>query len=195
MKIHQVINSLFASNSWILDFEKNCWLVDCGDVRPIVEIIGKMPLVGVLLTHAHYDHIYGLNELLDLYQGIPVYTNEVGREMLLNEKMNLSRYHETPFVFEYPQNIRIINDGDEIVLNGECKLKVAATPGHNDSCLTFVSDKDIFTGDSYIPGIKVVTNLPSGRKQIAKQSVERILKLAIGKTIYPGHGDITSSLE
>lgn len=189
MAIHRIVNSLFTSNTWVVDCGTLVWLVDCGDVGPILRVIGDKPVIAVLLTHAHFDHIYGLNELLELYPGILVYTNEVGREMLLNEKLNLSRYHETPYVFEYPKSIHIINDGDEIVLNKECKLKVVATPGHNDSCLTFVSDKEIFTGDSYIPGEKVVTLLPGGFKAKAQESLSHIMSLAIGRTIYPGHGE------
>jgi glyoxylase-like metal-dependent hydrolase (beta-lactamase superfamily II) len=50
-----------------------------------------------------------------------------------------------------------------------------------------VTDESVFTGDAYIPGIAVVTNLPKGNKEQAKQSVQKILDLASYKTIYPGH--------
>ena len=45
----------------------------------------------------------------------------------------------------------------------------------------------LFTGDSYISGIKVVTNLPGGNKELAAQSLEKILELAKGKILCPGH--------
>jgi glyoxylase-like metal-dependent hydrolase (beta-lactamase superfamily II) len=50
-----------------------------------------------------------------------------------------------------------------------------------------VIDDAIFTGDAYIPGISVVTNLPKANKELAQQSLHKILALAVGKTIYPGH--------
>lgn len=185
----QIINTLFTSNTWVITFDEACWIVDCGDVEPIVQLIGEKPLAGVLLTHAHFDHIYGLNELLDRFPDTPVYTNESGREALLDDRKNMSRYHETPFVLKHPECIKIIQDGDLVELCDNVTTKVIATPGHNDSCLTFVMDDAIFTGDAYIPGIKVVTKLPGGNKNIAKQSLEIIAKLSKGKTIYPGHGD------
>ena len=80
-----------------------------------------------------------------------------------------------------------MNDGDDIELSDDIKAKVVATPGHHPSCLTFIIGDDIFTGDSYIPGVKVVTNLPKGNKKQAEESIEKILSLSEGKTIYPGH--------
>ena len=46
---------------------------------------------------------------------------------------------------------------------------------------------NLFTGDAYISGVKVVTNLPKGNKKLAQDSIERILGLAEGKTIRSGH--------
>lgn len=63
------------------------------------------------------------------------------------------------------------------------------TPGHNPSCLTFELGNWLFIGDAYIPGVKVVTMLPHSDKSKAKESVERILKLAGGRTVMPGHDD------
>ena len=81
MTIHQVVNTIFNSCSYVLTQDKQSWLVDCGDVDQILPLIdGK--LQGVLLTHAHFDHIYGLNHLDSLFPGVPVYTNQAGREGL-----------------------------------------------------------------------------------------------------------------
>lgn len=141
----------------------------------------------VLLTHAHFDHIYGLNDLLKVSPQIKVYTNDTGKDMLLNARKNLSFYHETPFVFEYPENIVTINDRNEIDLNNGLTAKAVFTPGHNPSCITWIVGDAIFTGDSYIPGVKTITNLPGGNKLQAIEFEELIKRLAIDKTIYPGH--------
>ena len=162
------------------------WVVDCGDIEPLSLLHGK-ELKGVLLTHAHFDHIYGLNELLGQFPKVLVYTNKAGRETLLDARKNMSHYHETPFIFNYPEQIRIVNDGDEIELAVGVTAKVVATPGHHPSCLTYIIGDVIFTGDSYIPGVKVVTNLPKGNKKQAQESIEKILQISKDKTIYPGH--------
>lgn len=187
MLIHIIVNTFFSSCTYVLTVDDFLWLVDCGDVEPILPLIKGKNLKGVLLTHAHYDHIYGLNELLRHFSNTLVYTNECGKDTLLNARKNMSLYHETPFVFEYPENIRIVNDGDEIELSYGLKAIVKATPGHHPSCLTYIIGDAIFTGDSYIPGTKVVTILPKGNKKLAQDSVEKILLMSEGRIIYPGH--------
>lgn len=157
-------------------------VIDVGDYSP-----SYTRLTTVLLTHCHYDHIYGLNRVIELNPNIRIYTNESGREMLLNARKNLSFYHESPFVISDPSCIVTVEDGQEIPI-GECMTaKAIFTPGHNPSCITWLIDDCLFTGDSYIPGLKTVTNLPGGNRALAAESVERIKHIAKGHTIYPGH--------
>jgi len=156
--------------------------VDPGDVWEGFEGVET-----VLLTHAHFDHIYGLNELVKLSPMVKVYTNEAGREMLQNAKKNMSFYHETPFVFSHPELIAVVNDGDEIKLDNGLVAKAVFTPGHNPSCITWVVGDMVFSGDSLIPGVKTVTNLPGGDRRQAVESELLIRQLAVARTIYPGH--------
>lgn len=157
-------------------------IVDPGDVA-----IGFNAISTVLLTHAHFDHIYGLNEVLKVSPNALVYTNRQGAEMLLDAKKNMSHYHETPFVFDFPNNIRLVADREIIEIGNGMTAQAIFTPGHNPSCITWVIDDMVFSGDSYIPGIKTVTNLPGGYKGLSLKSEEQIKKLAINKTIFPGH--------
>lgn len=165
-----------------MSYAFNGILVDPGDEWQGFEGISK-----VLLTHAHFDHIYGLNDVLKISPYVNVFTNEFGKAMLLNARKNLSFYHETPFVFEYPECIVVVEDGDVIDLGSGQIAKAVFTSGHNPSCITWIIGDAIFTGDSYIPGIKTVTNLPGGNKIKTIESENLIKHLAIGKTIYPGH--------
>ena len=188
LKIDYLVNSFFNSTTWFLSDEgsNRVWLVDCGDVEPIIKKIGERRIAGVLLTHAHFNHIYGLPELLERYHECKIYTNEIGRETLANAKLNMSLYHETPLIVEGPQ-ISICGEGDNIELFENITARIYETPGHHPSCLTFIVEGNLFTGDAYIPGVKVVTNLPKGNKKLAQQSLERILKLSEGKIICSGH--------
>ena len=73
------------------------------------------------------------------------------------------------------------------LFDDEPEMMFYETPGHNPGCLTMVLGNLIFTGDSYIPGSGANTQLPHANKEQAKQSLDRILKLAEGKTILAGH--------
>ena len=71
MEIRQVINTIFKSCSYVIVHDGESWLVDCGDVDRILPMIDG-PLRGVLLTHGHFDHIYGLNVLSSIFPSLTV---------------------------------------------------------------------------------------------------------------------------
>lgn len=181
-------NMVFSSRTYIL--EENCsktvWLVDCGDFDKILDRIGDKAIAGVLLTHAHFDHIYGLPELLSLFPQCLIVTNETGLAALGSDKANMSRYNGTPMAVT-PGNVVLVHEGDRVPIFDGIMARVFETPGHNPSCLTFEIGDLLFTGDAYIPGEKVITALPGGSKSIAAASVARILELGNGKVILPGH--------
>lgn len=191
LQIKEIVNSFFTSKTYIL-YKEGCekiWLVDIGDIEPVVEFLDEKGLTveGVFLTHAHFDHIYGLPGLVMRYPQCKVYVTEYAKEGLASEKLNMSRYHETPVTYE-GDNVVVVHEGESMSLfDGEPEMQFYETPGHNPGCLTMVLGDMIFTGDAYIPGVGANTQLPHSNKDQAKQSMERILKLAEGKTIYSGH--------
>ena len=192
LQVKQIVNSIFTSNTYVVfdDEYDYCWLIDIGDFQKVADVLPpNIRINGVFLTHSHFDHIYGANALHKVYPECVVYTSEYGWEALYNEKKNFSIYHDSSFEYE-GENVRILNEGDHLKIYPNCRMQVYSTPGHCPSCLTYEIEGWLFTGDSYIPGVKVVTKLPKGDRGIAKESVERILILAEGKVICPGHGEI-----
>lgn len=183
---HQVVNSVFRSCSYVMTHDNRTWLVDCGDVDQILPLVSG-DLCGVLITHEHFDHIYGLNSLLELYPKVPIYTNEAGKLGLMSDKLNLSRYWESPIVLNDPDVVTVIEDGESLTLFDGIKVQALFTPGHSDGCITWLLDDMVFTGDSYIPGVKTVTNLPHSDKKMAYQSEMLIRRLTERRSIYPGH--------
>lgn len=193
VNVSYIVNSVFTSRTYILTQEEcsSVWLVDCGDVAPLMDVLSSMGddlsiIKGVLLTHVHYDHIYGLLKLKEKFPALQVYTNEYGKKALTDIQLNYSKYHNDPIVYE-SENVVTCDEGTVIELFDGVQAKVYHTPGHNPSCLTYEVGDYLFTGDAYIPGIKVVTTLKGGNKVDAAESVERILRLAEGKEVCAGH--------
>lgn len=191
LQIKEIVNSIFTSKTYILfkEGQKKAWLVDIGDVEPVVGFLEEhhLTLAGVLITHGHFDHMYGLPSLMERYPDCKVYVSEYGEESLASDRLNMSRYHEMP-VFYAGENIVVVHEGDELVLfDNEPAMRFYETPGHNKGCLTMILDNLVFTGDAYIPGIGVNTQVRHSDKEMAKKSMKRILKLAEGKTILSGH--------
>ena len=184
--MRKVVNTVFNSCSYVIGDDEHSWLIDCGDVDRILPLI-KGRLCGVLLTHAHFDHTYGLNQLLAIFSDALIYTNAAGRDALMSDKLNFSRYYGDPFTLLYPENVIVVSDGQSVFLYGDATARAFETPGHSPCCVTWMTGDSLFTGDSLIPGVKTVTNIPHSDKKLAEQSEARIRQLAEQCEIYPGH--------
>lgn len=191
MNIYRVINSVFTSNTYILKEDDNAvFLIDIGDIQPIIDFLDseKWFIKSVFLTHTHYDHIYGIRELIKSYPDCIVYTSHYGKEALGSDSLNFSRYYNDSIMLN-GNGIRVLHEGDKVVLTTDLFMEVLETPGHDKSCLTYKLRDNIFSGDSYIPGLKVIASFPNSDKDDAEISKERIIKLSEGLNLYPGHGD------
>lgn len=188
--IEHIVNSIFNSITYILPVgnQRDCWLVDCGDVEKI--IAQGWNIRGVLLTHAHTDHIYGINKLLKTFPDALIYTNAEGEKGLQNPKWNFSRYHDDveDFIISKPQNVRVIEKEGTLKIDDDLTVEVFFTPGHEPSCITYKIGICLYTGDAYIPGIKVVTTFPRSNKSIALETENKLrLKEQEGCKIRSGH--------
>lgn len=192
LEVTKIENRVMASNTFVVfdpDYDY-CWLVDVGDFDKVREVIpNSVEVRGVFITHSHFDHIYGMNELHKAFPSCKLYTSDYGKLAIYDDKKNFSRYHERSIIYEYTE-VKTLREGDEVELYPDVNMHIYATPGHCPSCLTYVIKSWIFTGDSFIPGVKVVTKLPKGNRSLAAESVVKIKSLSVGKIICPGHGDI-----
>lgn len=190
MEVSYIINKILNSITYILPTgnNKDCYLVDCGDAERIID--DGWNVLGVLLTHAHTDHIYGINTLLKTFPNAIIYTNEDGKEGLMNPKWNFSRYHDEveDFIISSLQNVQVIEKESTLHIADNLTVEVLFTPGHEPSCLSFIIGNNIFTGDAYIPGVMVVTSFPRSNKQQATSSLQRLKTMEdCGAKIMPGH--------
>lgn len=192
MELYRVVNSVFTSNSYVLSAEEDgAIVIDVGDFLPIERYLKahKKKAKAVFLTHTHYDHIYGIRELVKAYPGCRVYTSAFGKEALASDRLNFSRYHNDAFRWEY-EHLQVLKEGDQMEIFPGIELEVMATPGHDKSCLTYRIGHYLFTGDSFIPKVKVMASFPQSNKEDAQNSLRRILAVADGCCLCPGHGPV-----
>lgn len=115
---------------WLLSAGgKDCAVVDPGDADPVLEVLERqgLNLSYILLTHHHYDHTGGVQELLEHY-GATVFGPADER---------------IPFVH------RVCREGDEVQLADlNVKLKVLEVPAHTRSHIAFYTQDILFCGDT-----------------------------------------------
>ena len=53
-------------------------------------------------------------------------------------------------------------------------MEVFETPGHDKICLTYKVENNVFSGDSYIPGVKVIASFHNSDRVDARISKEEV---------------------
>ncbi|MDE6027759.1 MAG: MBL fold metallo-hydrolase, partial [Muribaculaceae bacterium] len=121
----------------------------------------------------------------------PIYTSSFGKEAFNKSNWNFSRYHEDPIEIE-SASIKAVSGEDAINIFQDTEVKVLETPGHDKSSLTFRIGNYLFTGDSFIPGVKVIASFPNSNREDAQYWYERLKELSENYIVCPGHGEILS---
>lgn len=145
---------------------------------------------GILLTHGHFDHIWGTNKLREL-SGAPIYAYEEEKVLCEDAAINVSDQVGRPYTV-IPD--RYLKDGEEVTIAGiTCKL--IATPGHTvgSCCYYFEEDGILVAGDTLFLESVGRTDLATGSMSALVRSVkDKLFKLPDETKVYPGHGDVTT---
>lgn len=191
MKVKTIHNIILQSCSYILyeQDESDCYLVDCGDINPILYFLheNKKILRGIFLTHSHYDHIYGLNEIIKVYPQIPVFGSKLTIEGIQNADINLSYMYDCGDYIVDNANTIDVEDCSQIIF--DLKVNILPTPGHDIDCITYIIGDNIFTGDSFNPDFEVFTKWRRSSEMDAMNSIHIITDLIKERNLnlFPGH--------
>ncbi len=143
----------------------------------------------ILLTHGHFDHITGVQELKE-YFGAKVLMNELDMDWVKNINLVLPQFDISPV--EIPVIDEFINDGDKIKIGGLI-FKVITTPGHTKGGVCYLIENVLFSGDTLFRDCVGRCDLPGGNyKDIQKSIKEKLFTLPEDTIVYPGHGAPTS---
>ena len=184
----QTIKTIWAEgelkqNTHVIINDESCVVVDAGCPLDQVRAVCDKPIKAVLLTHGHFDHIQYVNEYDKL--GVPIYASEHIVEMLSDTQKNVSFWH-TPTIFNI-DNLQLLQDGDEIMLDGY-DIRCYHTPGHSiDSMCYLVDNRYLFSGDTVFSVAVGRTDLPTGDVDTLIQSLNKVLSIEF-EELYTGHG-------
>lgn len=181
--------------------ETNCYIVHYADSKKCIIVDppksgiydrvtkGGLEPVAVLLTHGHFDHITGCDELQN--KGVKVYALDKERDVLRSTALNASEGTLCPCAVEADG---FFSDGEEVTI-ADMKFKVIATPGHTKGscCYYFEDDKVMLTGDTLFHGSVGRSDLPTGSDNDIILSARKLVKnYPKDVQIYPGHGDFST---
>ena len=192
-----------ACNSYILIQEnKDAILIDPGfNVgNRLIEHIEKLGvnIVAILITHAHYDHITALKDVVDLFPNAITYICEDEVALLGNPKLNISFFRddgENRILDYIPKKLVELTD-NEVFEIGEYKIKMIKTPFHTigSACYYVEKENALFSGDTLFYTTIGRTDLPTGSNRTVESSLSKLLTLPLTTRVYPGHG-VSTTLE
>ena len=115
---------------WVIQEKLNGIIVDPGDAKPVIKELKEknINLKAILITHKHYDHTGGVEELINKHPNVQIFG---------------------PKNFEFKFKYTIIKEGDMIsILGTKVKLSIIETPGHTLDHIAFVDKDHLFCGDT-----------------------------------------------
>lgn len=205
IKIGRMVMGVCQTNCYFLyrEGEQDAIVVDPADKG--ANIYGALQkngfcVAGILLTHGHFDHIWGLDALRDAanaaaetegLDSVKVYAGENERELLKSAELNVSAAAGracSTYADIY------VKDGQEITIAG-MTCKVIATPGHTAGgvCYYFEEAGFLVAGDTLFAESVGRTDFPTGSMSTLVRSVkEKLFVLPDETKVYPGHGESTT---
>ena len=195
IKIGRMVLGACQTNCYFVYREdcKECIVVDPADQGANIYNALKQngfEVSGILLTHGHFDHIWGTKELREL-SGAKLYALEAERELLQDAHKNVSSQVGRPYTVDADVYVK---DGEEITL-ADMTFQVIATPGHTGGgCCYYLKEAGfLISGDTLFQESVGRTDFPTGSMGTLIRSIkEKLFVLPEEISVYPGHGDSTT---
>jgi glyoxylase-like metal-dependent hydrolase (beta-lactamase superfamily II) len=198
-KVEVISNTIFATNSYlVIDNHKNALIVDPSfDPKAIerrIDFLG-LSILGILVTHAHQDHIFSVKYFMDLYR-VDVWASEKSKELFSDRVRNLSFIGSEHFgleetILDIPVNI--IEDNKTYQIQNFI-FKTGIYPGHSIGCTVFDFGEMMLTGDFIFQGTIGRIDWPGSNPEDMKKSLSlfRDRYREMDMPIYAGHNAATT---
>jgi glyoxylase-like metal-dependent hydrolase (beta-lactamase superfamily II) len=202
MKIQRFTVNPLEENCYVLHCEDTLQaiILDCGAFRAdeqkeITDYIAanRLQLVDSILTHGHFDHIWGEQYIYDTY-GLKPRLHADDMDIYLHIEEYLASFMRMPGSAKVPPLGTFLKEGDKITF-GHQTLSVIHTPGHTPGGVCFYHEQEhiLFSGDSLFRQSVGRTDFPGGSYASLNNALKNnILTLPEDTRVYPGHGPETN---
>lgn len=190
MKVERFTTGIFSTNCYLVSNTetKEAVIVDPAaypmKLQDRIRTEG-LKVVAVLLTHGHFDHILGIDDVLKNFD-VPVYLHKDDEETINSVYLNLSRSYTGGYTFG---GSNYIEDGQVLELAGY-KFQVIHTPGHTPggACYYIESEGTLFSGDTLFANSVGRTDFENGcTSDLVRSIKEKLFQLPDDVLVYPGH--------
>ena len=196
MKIEKFVTGIISTNCYILSNEdtKEAVIVDPANLsRKMVSYMEEEQIKpkAILLTHAHFDHIMGIDKIIAMFGKIPVYVEENDLDLLHKAELNESTTYTAGYSYAGGE---VIHDKDVLSLIGY-EFQVIHTPGHTAGGVCYyVKDANVlFSGDTlFCCSVGRSDFATSSTSDLIRSIKEKLFLLPDETIVYPGHMGATT---
>lgn len=199
LQIQGFVFNFASENTYILYNEnKNAWLIDPGNMneqetQAIDNFITEheLKIQKILLTHAHIDHVVGLQWAFDKFK-VPVHMHKDDQEVL--DMLQASGMRFGISLDPVKVDVEYINEGEELELDGE-KFKIYHVPGHSPGSVVYHNENQNFmiSGDVLFEQSIGRTDLYKGNYEQLIDGIKTKLFVLDDETqVFSGHGNPTT---
>lgn len=181
MRISSLTLGLVDTNTYFIENDKAVILIDpSGESEKIIKKLNQInkPLKAILLTHAHFDHIGAVDDIVDRFD-VPVYMHEAEFDFLKDPVKNGAdkfKQYGLPIITSKVTPEKLNEGSTEIE---GFKFNVLHTPGHSPGSLTYVFDEFAVVGDTLFNNGIGRTDLYKGDYETLVDSIQEIINKAI----------------
>lgn len=152
--------------------KRECVMVDpAWDVKTVLEAAARdeMKVTGALVTHAHFDHVNGLDEFLKEVKG-KIYCHR----------------DEAKFLKFWGSDLKPVESGEKLPIGG-IEITFLHTPGHTPGSQCFLVQDNLVSGDTLFIQACGRCDMPGGNPEQMYHSLKRLSDLKDEVVLYPGH--------
>lgn len=199
MKIKPFQLGAFGTNSYIIYDTEECYVVDAPDgMDRLIRFVREngIALKGILLTHAHFDHIAGLPEILEAFPGLSVHVSADDFFLIRDgyrRTLELINYC-SPIYLRYFHREEMPGIEAYTAYGGSIAgFEVIKTPGHTPGSVSLYSEHEglLFSGDTLFQRSIGRADL-DGDQQDLLISLQLLARLPEDTFVCPGHGPFTT---
>ena len=201
IKIGRMVLGSCGTNTYFIyrEDEKSAIVVDPADYgNHIYDTLKKngLQVAGIILTHGHFDHIWGVEALKkaaeeEQKEELLLYANEAEKELLSSAEMNISARAGRACTLKADVYLK---DGQRVEIS-KIPFQMIATPGHTigGCCYYFEEEGILISGDTLFQESIGRTDFATGSEsQLIRSIREKLFCLPEETKVYPGHGDSTT---
>lgn len=198
-RVYQLTYGPFVENTYVIaDDDLNAIIIDPGMYHPeenaqFFEFINSHQLkpCRLLLTHAHLDHVFGVNWINKTYGLTPeIHFDD---QIVYESTVLVAKQYGLNMNQLVPSNISLIHN--QVFKFGGSEFRIIHTPGHSPGSVCFRNDNEgyVISGDVLFQCSIGRTDLPGGDFNVLIRSInEHIINLAEDTIVYSGHGPVTT---